>query len=202
MADIRWYAMPVGFFSQLAVCRVKTQYKSEGVGVLVQVLEFIAMSPGCRVRGALIGTAGSGWELDPVFLSSLASTTQSPESLISDVIHLLLVEGIFDCEEGELSCGFISASLDEQGSRKDYEKEKKRRQRESRNVPDLVPGTVPGTVLGTPRGQKNLSLSCPPYIHTDRPTDRQTDRNGSAAPGNLGQTSAALLSKIQTNGRC
>lgn len=209
MADIRWYAMPVGFFSQLAVVLIKTKYKAEGMGVVAQLLDLIANSPGGRVRGALKESSDNCLEVDALFAEAVAGISGSSAEVVSGVVISLLESEILEPEGTSLCCRFILDSLKEQADRRVGARQRQRDSRHSRVTVTSQPCHSDVTVTSqvSHKPVTNMSQPCHKgvtgtYIHTDIPTDRQTDRNGSAALGNLGQTSAALLSKIQTNGRC
>lgn len=202
MSDLKWFAMPVGFYSQLGVVRIRTKYKSVGLGVISQLLELIALSPDGHIRGAM-KQVGEGWIADPCLADYLAGLVGSSAEIVADIITALLDEGIIELSGNDLWCSFISASLGEQQRIAESVAARVARHRakkaaESTGSECNALRNSYSNVTVTPSKQLRNAAVTTTDIHTDRHTYRQTDKRRPAIAG--GALPASLKSIIKSEG--
>lgn len=128
MKNIRWYAMPVGFFGRMSVAQIKMRFKAEGIAVMVMLLDAIALSNG-RIRGAL----NSSDALDPNFLATVAELSGARPEVVEGVVGVLVDDGLLSFDEGGLGCCLIDESISDQEECRKKNAEKQARFRQKSN---------------------------------------------------------------------
>lgn len=191
MENIRWYAMPAGFFGRVSVVQIKMRFKAEGIAVISILLDALSLSRNGRIRGALNSAEG----LDESFLSAIAELSGSRREVVGEVLGLLVDDGTLFFDEQGLGCSFIDSSLCEQEDRRRKGAERQKRYRANSNALRNGDVTVTSPVTlplrnGGSNAHSNSNVTAT-YRHIDIYTDRQTETSGSASAAR----SSSCLSK-------